>query len=428
MYMGQKVAGQSASLDPAFPVLSGTAGKALTVYIPTINIWEMPDGTQQELLVPFRLHDWSTSTKNFGVMNCIDGLTDAGIEEQLKKGYAEQAKDENGQPMYDGEGNPIYIHKECPVCAAEKKCNQLADLKIQLAGLNKGVSPDNDPKDILKKDKETARDERVVKYAREFVVFPIVVIPTNNDGEPAVKSVSDLKAYYVKMARKRYNEKVCAGLNSGLKKANKPKFLGGNFMTWDFCSNQAANNQTVNPRDAARDATYTIIKDADDLEVLNPLREMCEEAAKDFTQEKATEVVRDVIGVPYNEMVAKLKGMMKETEDSIIVFQNKLNGTTPNAIPALESPEQLLANWSANNNGTPATPATPTMPTTSATSATPNVSAPATSNASIPATPEQLIANWTAQVSAPTTSPSSATTADVQDATFGGQRFTMPNF
>lgn len=311
----QEVKKSYGSTDPNFPLFKTPVGENLLVYIPTLNVTELPDGGEVNNLLETVVHDYHNG-KQFGTIPCISGIP---------------------------EDNPLaielgYAGHSCPACEANAECWSLVDAKISAVAKELGIDPNNDPSGTIKQQRSSITAEMAIKGSQTYVTFPIVVIP-HKKMMPTADAKDNLKVYFVTMVKKRYEEKVCAGLDSLIASNGH---IAGRFMLWKFIYD--TEGKQPNSRDAARNASFQIITDGQALSYYNPLKDACEEAAKEFTNLKALEVLPALACKSYDEIVKDVTRVMHQTRLTLAAIGN--GDTASNALPS-SSPENVLKSFGA---------------------------------------------------------------------------------
>lgn len=257
---GQEVKkGNRKTDDPNYPVFRTPVNEDILVYIPKTNLITTENGDDMKLLSVF-LHDYKLGN-GFGQLRCISGLS-GGVFEQLG---------------YDG---------TCPACEGMSDAWDLYNRKLEAEAKKLGIDPQNDTGDVLKSARTKIISEMDMKGAEEYVTFPIVLIPMKGKMQPADDAMDNLKVQFVTWRKKRYDDNIGAALDTLMVNPGHP---AGMFWLWKFSYN--TQGKQANARDSAKNAKYTPINDSAALEILKKYADKCEDAAKDFTNDKATEVI-----------------------------------------------------------------------------------------------------------------------------------------
>lgn len=251
--------GSSKTTDKNFPVFSTPVNEDILVYIPKTNLVATENGEDMKLLNVF-IHDYKQG-QGFGQLRCINGLS-GGVYDMLG---------------YDG---------TCPACEAMKDAWELYNRKLKAEATKLGIDPQNDPGEVLKSARTKILGEMDMKNPEEYVTFPVVIIPLKGKMQPADDALANLKVQFVTWRRKRYEDNILAALDTLMVNPGHP---AGMFWVWKFSYN--TEGKQANARDSAKNAKYTPITDSAALSILSKLTSACEDAAKDFTNEKATEVI-----------------------------------------------------------------------------------------------------------------------------------------
>lgn len=306
------------STDPNFPLFTTPVGKNLLVYIPTMNVIVHEDGTEENPPLETVVHDWRAG-KQFGTIPCISGIPD-------------------DDPLAMELG---YSGHTCPACDATIECWELVDRKITAFAKEMNIDPQNDTTDTIKNQRSQFIQDMAIKNHNTYVTFPIVVIP-HEKMIPTKDAVNNLEAYFVTMTKSRYTDKVLKSLGSLM--TNKGH-IGGRFMFWQFVYD--TKGKQPNARDAARNATFNIIVEAEALQYCMPLKEACEERAKEFTNLKALEVLPALACKSYAEILNETNKAMKQTRLTLAAYDNvgQAQGL-PNG-----APENILQSFGATQVG-----------------------------------------------------------------------------
>lgn len=311
------VQGVRKSTDPRFPVFATPVGTDILVYIPRTNMAVTENGEAMKMLES-HLHDYKNG-QSFGQFRCINGLGGNALFDALG---------------YDG---------TCPACDGMKDVWELYRLKMAAEGKRLGVDPQNDPTDILKPSREKILGEMDLKNPEEYVTFPIVIIPTKGKMMPADDAMAHLQVVFVTWRKKRYNDTIAAALESLM---NNPGHPAGLFWFWKFTYD--TKGKQANARDAARNAKYSVIQDATALNILQPIKDACEEAAKEFTLVKAAEVVVANQFMYKEDLEAEVNKVMAKTRQFIELAS--VSGGAP-AIGAPATPAGQIGSGAAGLAG-----------------------------------------------------------------------------
>ena len=245
--------------DPNFPVFATHVNEDILVYIPKTNCVETENGVDMQLLKAY-IHDYK-SGKQYGQLRCISNLT--------------------GNPAYDALG----YDGTCPACEATKDCWDLYNTKLKAEADKLGIDVQNDVNDVLKPMKDKLRDEMEMRGAEEYVTFPIVIIPMKAKMTPSDDAIANLKPVFVTWRRKRYEDNIVSALEGMM---DNPGHPAGMFWLWKFSYNTEGKQATA--RDSAKNAKYMPLESGL-AKFGQELADACEDAAKNFTIVKATEVI-----------------------------------------------------------------------------------------------------------------------------------------
>lgn len=306
------------STDSKFPLLKTPVNENLIVYIPTLNLVDNGDGTFTNVLLHSASHKYNTG-KQFGDIPCITGFPmDSPVAEAL--GYV----DENGAHT-------------CPACDAISECWDLVNAKTESIGTQLGgIEPQNDRDERLKPYRQKFMQEMAIQRSAEYVTFPIVVLPTKNN-RPTEDAMDKMQGYFVTMTKQRYQEKVCAGLDSLFE---NPGHIAGRWMNWKFTYD--TKGAQPNARDAAKNAQFIIMTDSAAITALQPYVAKAEEIGAKFTNEKAMEVLTALKPMSYDEILTITNRVMKETRNTLAAMEV---GSSVAVLP--NSTERALAAFGA---------------------------------------------------------------------------------
>ena len=344
--VGQEVSrGARLTDDPNFPVFQTPVNEDILVYFPKTNVVSNENGETMEVLES-HIHDYKKG-QAFGRMRCINGL--------------------QGNEFFDALG----YDGTCPACEAVGECWELYNKKLAAEAKRLGVDPQNDPTNVLKTIKENIRSEMDMKGAEEYVTFPIVIIPQKVKMIPADDAAKNLKCVFVTWRKKRYQDSILAALDT---LRNNPGHPAGLFWYWKFTYDTQGKQPTAML--AAKNAKYSVITDAADMQSLIPA---CEEKAKDFTNIKAAEVIVANQFMYKDDIIEEVDKIMAKTRTF-----NELAGAGISDAPALGEAASPLANFGAKaepaqitgNLGTAEAPTAPATPQFGATAPATGFGAP----------------------------------------------------
>ena len=305
------------STDSNFPLFKTPVNENWLVYIPTLNLVDNGDGTFTNELLHSASHKFSTG-KQYGDIPCITGFPmDSIVAEAL--GYT----DENGAHT-------------CPACDALSECWDLVNAKVASVAKQIMVDPGNDRDEKLKPHRTKFMQEMAIQRPVEYVTFPIVMVPAKNN-KPTEDAMDKMQGYFVTMAKQRYEEKVCAGLDALF---DNPGHIAGRWMTWKFTYD--TKGAQPNARDAAKNAQFMIITDSAAITALKPYVEKAEEIGAKFTNTVALEVLTALKPQTYEEILASTNRVMKETRNTLAAMEA---GNSVAVLP--NSTEQALAAFGA---------------------------------------------------------------------------------
>lgn len=294
-----KKGGFSKSTDPGFPVFGTPVNKDILVYIPLTNAVKTENGVDIKLL---NVHTHTYRDGNFtNMLRCISGLEGNVYSEVLG---------------YDG---------SCPACEAVKDCWSLYNRKLDAEAKKLGIDPQNDSADVLKGARQRILSEMDMKGSEEFVTFPIVIIPTQEGTiKPTADALKNLQVQYVVWTKKRYDKNILGALDAMIE---NPGHAGGLFWVWKFSYD--TGGKQANARDSAKNAKYMLIQDPKFLEVLNGAKPALEDAAKGFTNDKASEVIVSNQYMYKEDLVEKVNKIMAKTRNLLALSETESLGVAP---------------------------------------------------------------------------------------------------
>lgn len=305
--------------DPKYGLMETPLNRKVIVYIPKNFA-----GMVHEPVI----HPTHKSAKQFGNVRCINGLS-TGFE---ALGYT----------------------GECPYCEALKTAWDLYSEKLNIQAANMGIDPQNDPNDALKGAKETLRNEMAIRGADKYIVFPVVLIPCDDNGNVDVSGTKPIEPKFVMWRKQRYEE-VLAN-SEVLEDAETP---AGLFMRWSFTYD--TKGKQANARDSAKALKCKVLDKPEQLAVLNQFVDACEQAVAEFTVEKAVDNIKALNFFTYDDCVKDAEDIIKASKVQLSQLQMAnaagngaaaLTGAT--GAPALNTAENAVANFGV----TPAAPVT----------------------------------------------------------------------
>lgn len=325
------------SEDPNFPVWRPEVKKQYLVYVPMTPCRTDANGT----VVADPLMTWQHATQSnggFSSIRCFNGI----VNETLG---------------FDG---------TCPLCEAAKECGQEYMMKLNFEATKLGISEVKD-NPALEATRTKLNGERAVKRAEEYITFPIVVLSETPQNALTQEDMANFKVYYMEMRKSTYDEKIVKALESqippiAIEPSNAPF---GKLFTFNY--NYNSNGQEPNIRDAVRNVQYTPVNNMPYYQSMAAFINYAENLAKEFTNEKAIEVIKASQLWYHEDYVKTTDTIMLQTRAFIASAQT---GTTP----AMNGIEQTLSNFGATPAPAMIGGATPAVPQLGAV-ATPTVSA-----------------------------------------------------
>lgn len=307
--------------DPNFPLFTTPVNEDILVYIPKTNMISTENGDEMGVLRA-HIHDYKTG-KQYGQFRCISNLVGPGFEDL----------------GYDG---------SCPACEAVRECWDLYNKKLETEAQKLGMaSPQDDTNDILKPFKDKFRDEMELRGAEEYVTFPIVKVPMEGKMTPSKNAMNELQPVFVTWRKKRYEDSIISALEGLM---DNPGHPAGMFWMWKFSYNTEGKQATA--RDSAKNAKYMPLEQG--LQKFGQaLADACENASKDFTLVKATEVLvanqfmfKEDLEAEVNRVMAKTRNMLELTGGGVVA--PALGGATQTT-PVLGDGVNPLMNFSSEN-------------------------------------------------------------------------------
>lgn len=285
--------------DPKFPVFETPVNQDILVYIPRVSVVEGENGEEMRTLRSW-LHDIRNG-KQYMQLRSIKGLT-----ADMSPAYAELG--------YDG---------ECPLDEATKEEWELYNIKYPQAVAAAGLSME-DSDELLKPIRTRVLDERTIRNAEEYITFPVCIIPRKESNKPNEKmfpadnALEGVKVVFVTWKYSRYEKSLLSELEV---LADAPSHPAGQYFLWKFTYD--AKGKQHNARDSAKEAKYSVIQQAAPLAKLNEIREELEEMAKEFTPEKAAEVIvcnqfwyKEDLQAEVDKFMQKTRMMLRQAQSS----------------------------------------------------------------------------------------------------------------
>lgn len=319
------------TLDTSFPIFETPVNEDKLVYIPMTNTEVTENGTIMKLLTG-HVHT-CIDGRAYPKIRCINGLVD----------------EEFG---LDG---------TCPLCDAIVRAKQLRNIKFESECRAEGIDPQNDATGKSKEIYKRLCQEMPVGEPVETVAFPIVEIETEKGSLNPVKD-GKLTAKWVVMTKDKYDKVITGALSAMIAKPSSPA-----GMFWAFQFTYKADDGKHNKRDSGKNARYAPIVDPASVQLLEVLKAACEDAAKEFTIEKAFTTIVQFIPQSVEDTQKDADRIMRKTDDFLAVYNNSTAqqitaGATPAAIGTTASVQNALENFgntpvgdigvSASPNGT----------------------------------------------------------------------------
>jgi hypothetical protein len=277
--------GTPRTTDPNYPVFATPINEDVIVYIPSVNVRATENGNVMDVLNAL-IHDGKKG-RSFVSLRCVSGLNSEHFHEL----------------GYDG---------ICPACEATRDAWDLYNLKMAAEAKRLNIDPQNDPSDTLKPVREKILQEMDLKGAEEYVTFPIVIIPTKGQKVPADDVLQSMRVEYVFWRKKRYEEAILGALSSLMVNPGHP---AGLFWFWKFSYDAKGKQHTA--RDSAKNAKYSIITEAQALQMYEPLKEAAEAKASTFTLLKAAEVIVANQFMYKEDIEAEVTSIMQKTRTQL---------------------------------------------------------------------------------------------------------------
>ena len=297
--------GTPKSEDPNFPVFKTPLDKDLIVYFPKVCV-SVVDG--QEVYNPLISHVHAVKKgKQFLSYRCINGLSGGAYTEQLG---------------YDG---------SCPFCDGMADCWDLYNLKMSRKAMELGIDVNNDPTDAMKPYRSQFVTEMAIKRADEYVTFPIVVI-SDTGTIPQDPNNAKLETFFVEMRKDTFVQKIMDPLTKQAIPINSP---GGMYFKW--CFTYDTKGKQANVRDAAKNAQYLPIIDAQSNQVLSVFTQAAEEKAKEFTNIKAATVLVMNEFFDKDYLQSECDAVLADTKRTLAVLNAGISGMGAPALPVSDN-------------------------------------------------------------------------------------------
>lgn len=253
----QKTAPKSA--DPInYPVFDIPTGKKVLIYVPN-HVVEGENGPELRMDKPL-LHA-VVDGKRYYSYRCLSGIV---------------AKDEEGNTIFDG---------SCPLCDGASIPWDYANLRIQEKCRQLGLNPEDKENEQVKAIRSAEFSARVLKESNRYYTFPIVVIATvNDDGKTIAKDESGnpiMTPMWYHVSEAQYTKKWIPCLE-GME--DEPTHPGGRFFTLSYIYD--SKGKEMNKRDASQNMNVIARSVKNE-----KLKSLLDEKTKDWTPEKAQEVV-----------------------------------------------------------------------------------------------------------------------------------------
>ena len=311
--------GPVSTLDAAFPLFETPINEDRLVYIPNVNTVTTETGTEMKMLVG-HIHTCNEG-RAYPKIRCINGLVDEA---------------------YGLDGT-------CPLCEAILREKQLRNIKFDQECKGEGIDPQNDPTGKAKEIYKRLCNEMPIGEPVETVAFPVVEIETET-GSLQPKKDGKLQPKWVVMTKDKYEKVILGALSSMI---SKPETPAGMFWAFQFTYKSADGK--YNKRDSGKNARYSPIVDPGSVKVLESLVPACEEAAKEFTIEKAFTTIVQFIPQSVKDTQADADRIMKQTDLQLAMFNQATTATMPQ-IGTAASVQNALANFGVDNGDMGVTP------------------------------------------------------------------------
>lgn len=307
--------GPVSTLDAAFPLFETPVNEDRLVYIPTVNTVATETGTEMKMLVG-HIHTCNEG-RAYPKIRCINGLVDEA---------------------YGLDGT-------CPLCEAIQREKQLRNIRFDHECKAEGIDPQNDPTGKAKEIYKKLCNEMPVGEPVETVAFPVVEIETEPGGLQPKKD-GKLQAKWVVMTRDKYDKVINGALSAMIAKPTSPA-----GMFWAFQFTYKAEDGKHNKRDSGKNARYSPIVDANSVQLLDAYKAACEEAAKEFTIEKAFTTIVQFIPQSVKDTQADADRIMKQTDLALAMYNQSNAATQMPQIGTAASVQNALANFGVAENG-----------------------------------------------------------------------------
>lgn len=290
------VRGVPKSEDPVnYPVFEVPVNKKKLVYVPN-HTYVDSDGVEQLLMDKPLLHP-IIDGKAYRYYRCISSLS--------------------GHTGYSGDG--------CPLCEAVSEpwtlANYILENKCNAQGLNK-EDTDNE---IVKSIRSAAYGSRVIKEPNRYYTFPIVVFETkDDDGKTFLYDEEGnllFKVMWYHISELQYED---VWVKSFEAIEDEPTHPGGHMFTLNYC--YTPKRGEPNKRDSAK-ALKVIPKRTKDFE---PIAKQLDELTKDWTPEKAREVVISNQFYTEEDLKYAADTLLTHTRDLIAIYESGKEGIADN--------------------------------------------------------------------------------------------------
>lgn len=294
--------GPVSTLDPAFPLFETPVNEDRLVYIPTVNTEMTENGAIMKTLTG-HVHTCMEG-RAYPKIRCINGLVDEA---------------------YGLDGT-------CPLCEAILREKQLRNLKFEAECRAEGIDPQNDATGKSKEIYKKLCQEMPIGDPTETIAFPIVEIETEK-GSLTPKKDGKLTPKWVVMTKEKYDKVIMGALSTMLAKPSSPA-----GMFWAFQFTYKAEDGKHNKRDSGKNARYAPITDPGSVQILEVFKAPCEEAAKEFTIEKAFTTIVQFIPQSVKDTQADADRIMKQTDLALAMFnQSNANANAGGGVQAIGS-------------------------------------------------------------------------------------------
>lgn len=266
----------------------------------------------------------------------------------------------------------LHTDGSCPFCDAVQNCWELYNFEIDALARQRGIDRKTvEGKEALKEDSKKLLNNRAVKEAVEWIVFPIVVIDTEDTAEGKSTVVPKLdasgyitgKACYYKIRKSTFIDKFGSAVEAYNEITNNDLSidnLGGQWLILDF-TYAVKDGQQPTAMLSAKELRVTVKPMSDDYKAWAEYLDKQTEAWD--VENIRTNVVFAVLRNAQEQKEA-CNEVMKPVEDKLVMYQVSQTGVMPaQGIPAQSSSASAVLEQLGNAEAQAPTPAPAPAPT-----------------------------------------------------------------